>query len=201
MSSTNQRLSDEDIRSILDETGAIRHGHFVLTSGRHSDTYIQCARVMESPRMTLRLAEEAFARLPEALRESVDLVVSPAVGGITFGFAVGLALDVDFIFTEREKGAMSLRRSFEIPQGARVLVCEDVVTTGSSVKEVIDLVTSAGAEVVGVVSLIDRKTARVFDAPFWPLLELEVPSYASQECPLCANGVEAVSLGSRTLAS
>ncbi len=201
MPSSSDRLGDAEVLAILDETGAIRHGHFVLTSGRHSDTYVQCARVMESPRTTVRLAEEAIARLPEDVRESIDLVVSPAVGGITFGFAVGYALGVDFMFTEREQGKMALRRSFEIPEGAHVLVCEDVVTTGGSVKEVCDVVEAAGATVAGVVSIIDRKTDRVFDAPFWPLLAIEVPSFAPEDCPLCAQGGKAESLGSRSLAS
>lgn len=117
-----KRLDDDAIMGILEETGAVRHGHFVLTSGRHSDTYIQCARVMESPTTTVELAREAVERLPEDVRSSVDLVASPAVGGITFGFAMGYALGVDFIFTERQEGRMCLRRSFEVPEGAKVLV-------------------------------------------------------------------------------
>lgn len=135
-----KHLDDAAIMDILKETGAVRHGHFVLTSGRHSDTYIQCARVMESPTTTVDLAKEAARRLPEDVRDSVTLVASPAVGGITFGFAMGYALGVDFIFSERQDGTMCFRRSFEVPKGAKVLVCEDVVTTGGSVKEVCDLV-------------------------------------------------------------
>lgn len=197
---TSARLDDQAILQILKDTGAIRHGHFVLTSGRHSDTYVQCARVMESPRTTVDLAREAALRLPEDVRSSVDLVISPAVGGITFGFAMGYVLDVDFIFAERQAGVMTLRRSFEIPQEANVLVCEDVVTTGGSVKEVCDLVEDAGATVAGVVSIIDRKTDRKFDAPFFPLLGLEVASWTPEECELCAKGGKAESLGSRKLA-
>ena len=196
----DKRLDDAAIMGILEETGAVRHGHFVLTSGRHSDTYIQCARVMESPTTTVELAREAVERLPEDVRSAVDLVASPAVGGITFGFAMGYALGVDFIFTERQEGRMCLRRSFEVPEGAKVLVCEDVVTTGGSVKEVCDLVEDAGATVAGVVSIIDRKTDRKFDAPFFPLLGLEVASWTPEECELCAKGGKAESLGSRKLA-
>lgn len=190
-------MNDSDILQILKDTQAIRSGHFVLTSGRHSDTYIQCARVLESPRLTTELAREAVNRLPEGLE--VDLVASPAVGGILFGFAVALALDVPMIFSERKDGQMMFRRSFEVPQGARVLVAEDVVTTGSSVKEVCDLVEQAGGEVVGVVSLIDRKTDRLFTQPFYPLLALPTPSWDADECELCAQGVEVHSLGSRKL--
>ncbi|MEY8436515.1 orotate phosphoribosyltransferase [Atopobiaceae bacterium 24-176] len=195
-----KRLDDAAIMDILKETGAVRYGHFVLTSGRHSDTYIQCARVMESPTTTVALAREAAQRLPEDVRESVTLVASPAVGGITFGFAMGYALGVDFIFSERQDGAMCFRRSFEVPKGAKVLVCEDVVTTGGSVKEVCDLVEAAGAEVAGVVSIIDRQTDRLFDAPFFPLLAVDAVSWDPAECELCANGGRPESLGSRRLA-
>lgn len=193
-------MTDEEILAILRETGAIRHGHFRLTSGRHSDTYIQCARLMESPTITLAIAREAASRLPGALVDSIDLVASPAVGGITFGFAMGLALDRDFIFAERQDGAMTFRRSFEVPRGARVLVCEDVVTTGGSVKEVCDLVEAAGGQVAGVVSIIDRGSDRLFDAPFFPLLALEVESWGPEACPMCANGGEPEAPGSRKLA-
>lgn len=195
-----KRLDDAAIMDILKETGAVRHGHFVLTSGRHSDTYIQCARVMESPTTTVDLAKEAARRLPEDVRDSVTLVASPAVGGITFGFAMGYALGVDFIFSERQDGTMCFRRSFEVPKGAKVLVCEDVVTTGGSVKEVCDLVEAAGGEVVGVVSIIDRQTDRLFDAPFFPLLAVDAVSWGPAECELCANGGRPESLGSRRLA-
>lgn len=195
-----KRLDDAAIMDILKETGAVRHGHFVLTSGRHSDTYIQCARVMESPTTTVDLAKEAARRLPEDVRDSVTLVASPAVGGITFGFAMGYALGVDFIFSERQDGTMCFRRSFEVPKGAKVLVCEDVVTTGGSVKEVCDLVEAAGGEVVGVVSIIDRQTDRLFDAPFFPLLAVDAASWDPSECELCANGGRPESLGSRRLA-
>lgn len=200
MTDENQdRMDDAQIMKVLERTGAVRHGHFVLTSGRHSDTYIQCARVMEDPRTTVALAREAAARMPAEVRESVDLVASPAVGGITFGFAMGYALGCDFIFSERKDGAMCFRRSFEVPAGAKVLVCEDVVTTGGSVKEVVDLVEAAGAEVVGVASIIDRQTDRLFDAPFFPLLAVDAASWAPEECVLCAKGGTPQSLGSRNL--
>ncbi len=190
-------MNDEDILQILKDTQAIRNGHFVLTSGRHSDTYIQCARVLENPKLTCDLADEAVSRLPEGLK--VDLVASPAVGGILFGFAVALSLGVGMIFSERKEGQMMFRRSFEVPKGANVLVAEDVVTTGSSVKEVCDLAESAGANVVGVVSLIDRCSDRLFSQPFYPLLTLPTPSWSQEECKLCADGVEVHSLGSRKL--
>jgi orotate phosphoribosyltransferase len=190
-------MNDQDIIASLKETRAIRSGHFKLTSGRHSDTYIQCARVLEHPRLTNSLAAEAVARLPRDAR--VDLVASPAVGGILFGFAVATALDVGLIFSERVDDEMVFRRAFEVPEGARVLVAEDVVTTGGSVKEVCDLVERSGGTVVGVVSLIDRGGEPVFSAPFYPLLRFETPSWAPEDCELCKRGVEISAPGSRNL--
>ena len=190
-----KRMDDVAVQAILEGTQAIRKGHFELTSGRHSDTYIQCARVLEHPRITNQLAEEAVTRLPEDM--PVDLVISPAIGGILFGFAVASALDKPLMFTERKEGAMVLRRSFEIPPGARVLVAEDVITTGGSVKEVCDLVVQAGAVVSGVVSLIDRGSTPVFDYPFFPLLRLETPSWVPEDCILCRDKIEIDTPGSR----
>lgn len=192
-------LTEAAVREALERSHAIRHGHFVLTSGRHSDTYVQCARILEDPVLTTMLAEGAASRLPEDV--AVDIVAAPAVGGIIIGFAVAQALRAKFIFSEREGGEMVFRRAFEIPQGSRVLVVEDVVTTGGSVAEVVSLVRAAGGEVVGVVSLIDRGGPKEFDAPFWPLLKLEVESWDPALCGLCASGVEVYSPGSRRLGS
>ena len=190
-------LTDYDILQALKDADAIRTGHFALTSGRHSDTYVQCARILEDPALTTKLAQTAVARLPEGL--GIDIVAAPAVGGLIIGFAVAQALGVKFIFSEREQGKMVLRRAFEVPAKARVLVVEDVVTTGGSVAEVIELVRASGGEVVGVVSLIDRGGAKRFDVPFWPLLRLEVESWAPESCGLCAQEVPIHSPGSRRL--
>ncbi|NTU89789.1 MAG: orotate phosphoribosyltransferase [Actinobacteria bacterium] len=193
----SERLTDEQILGMLKDVEAIRSGHFVLTSGRHSDTYIQCARVLENPALTNELAEEAVRRLPEGTQ--VDLVVAPAVGGIIFGFAVASALNVNFLFSEREAGTMVFRRSFAIPTGAHVLVCEDVVTTGGSVKEVCSLIEQSGGTVVGVVSIIDRGGERKFSHDFYPLLELITESWPAEDCELCKAGNEPYSPGSRRL--
>lgn len=193
-----ENLTDEQILSALKDAEAIRSGHFVLTSGRHSDGYVQCARILEDPALTTRLAQTAVSRLPEGLE--VDMVAAPAVGGLIIGFAVAQALGVKFIFSERQEGSMVFRRSFEVPQGSRVLVVEDVVTTGGSVAEVIDLVKAAGGEVAGVVSLIDRGGDKAFSDEFWPLLRLEVESWDPESCSLCADGVPVYSPGSRRLA-
>jgi len=190
-------LSDEQILAALTDAQAIRDGHFVLTSGRHSGRYVQCARFLEDPALTTQLAQTAVDRLSSDL--DIDLVAAPAVGGLIIGFAVAQALGVRFIFSERENGSMVFRRAFEVPSGARVLVVEDVVTTGGSVGEVIDLVRAAGGTVVGVVSIIDRGGAKKFAAPFWPLLTLEVESWEPAECVLCAAEEPLTSPGSRRI--
>jgi len=190
-------MNDEQILQALTDAEAIRTGHFVLTSGRHSGGYVQCARILEDPALTTLLARSAVERLPEGL--DIDLVAAPAVGGLIIGFAVAQALGVKFIFSEREQGKMVFRRSFEVPVGARVLVVEDVVTTGGSVGEVIDLVRDGGGVVVGVVSLIDRGGEKKFQADFWPLLKLEVESWDPDSCSLCESGVPVYSPGSRRL--
>lgn len=192
-------LTDDQVLQALRDAGAILSGHFVLTSGRHSDTYVQCARVLEDPALTTRLAQEAVRRLDDT---RVDLVAAPAVGGIIIGFALAQALGVRFIFSERQEGIMMFRRSFAIEPGDRVLVVEDVVTTGGSVAEVIRLVEDAGGVVAGVVSLIDRGGEKAFDETnFHPLLKLDAASWPADECDLCARGVEVYSPGSRRLGS
>jgi orotate phosphoribosyltransferase len=186
----------EDTRRVFEDAGAILGGHFVLTSGKHSDTYLQCARVLEDPGLTTTLAQELVTRLPAG---EVDLVAAPAVGGIVIGFAVAQALQVRFIFSEREDGRMRLRRGFVVPDGARVLIVEDVVTTGGSVAEVADLVREQGGRVVGVAALVDRGGEKRFTDPLWSLLRLEVEAWDRSECRLCASGEPVSSPGSRRL--
>ena len=189
-------MTDTDVLDALKDAGAILHGHFQLTSGRHSDTYVQCARILEDPALTTRLAEAMAASVGDL---EIDLVAAPAVGGIIIGFAVAQALGVKFIFSERQQGTMTFRRSFTVDPGDRVLVVEDVVTTGGSVAEVIDLVREAGGTVAAVTSLIDRGGEKAFDADYRPLLRLEVESMEPQDCPLCAAGTPIDSPGSRRL--
>lgn len=189
-------ITDTQMREALAEAGAVLHGHFQLTSGRHSDTYVQCARVLEDPALTTRLAEAIAESVAD---RNIDVVAAPAVGGIIIGFAVAQALGVKFIFSERQQGAMTFRRSFCVEPGQRVLVVEDVVTTGGSVAEVVELVRQSGGEVVAVASLIDRGGDKAFDAEFLPLLKLEVESMEPHECPQCAAGAPIDSPGSRRL--
>ncbi len=190
-----QTMNETEVLDALKGARAILHGHFELTSGRHSDTYVQCARVLEDPALTTRLAEAIVAALPQDA--GIDLVAAPAVGGIIIGFAVAQALGVRFIFSEREQGTMRFRRAFEVPEGARVLVVEDVVTTGGSVAEVVDLVRAAGGDAVAVASIIDRGGPKSFDVPPYTLLRLEVASWAPDKCGLCASDVPIYSPGSR----
>ena len=190
-------MNDKEILDALTDSGAIRKGHFQLTSGLHSDTYVQCARVLEYPALTTKLASEMAARLPDEV--TPDLVIAPAVGGIIIGFAVAQALGKRFIFSERQEGKMVLRRAFHIPAGARVLIVEDVVTTGGSVQEVVNIVEAAGAKVVGVSSLIDRGGELAFDADYYPLISMKVESWNPAECAQCADGIPLDSPGSRRL--
>lgn len=190
-------MTETEVLEALQDAGAILTGHFRLTSGRHSDRYVQCARVLEDPELVTRLAEAIAHRVGE---RQIDLVAAPAVGGIIIGFAVAQALGVKFIFSERVSGAMTFRRGFEVPAGAHVLVVEDVVTTGGSVAEVVDLVRAAGGVPVAVASLIDRGGPKAFDVDFYPLLKLEVESWDAEGCALCASEVPLYAPGSRALA-
>lgn len=188
-------MNKEEIIEVLEKTGAVKHGHFKLTSGRHSDTYIQCARIQEFPVLNNQLAEEAIKNLPEGME--IDLVAAPAVGGIVFGYAVAAALEKRFIWSERVDGAMTLRRNFHVNEGEKVLICEDVVTTGGSVKELIDLIIENGGIVVGVISMINRGGALKFDNDYYPLIDLPTPSWDPEQCSLCKNGEVIDSPGSR----
>lgn len=189
-------MTETEVLSALEDARAILTGHFQLTSGRHSDRYVQCARVLEDPALVTRLASAIAELIGE---RQVDLVAAPAVGGIIIGFAVAQALGVNFIFSERENGRMVFRRGFEVPDGARVLVVEDVVTTGGSVAEVIDLVRRAGGVPVAVAALIDRGGPKAFDVGLLPLLRLQVESWEPETCALCAAGVPLSAPGSRAL--
>lgn len=189
-------LAPERVESILRETGALLEGHFLLTSGRHSGRYVQCAQVLRFPEHNARLG----AAIADGFRDRVvDLVVGPALGGILIAYEVARALGTPCLFAEREQGKMTLRRGFYIEPGTRVLVVEDVVTTGGSVQEVIDLVRKAGGEPTGVGVIVDRSGGKVdFGLPLHALLTLTIETYAAGDCPLCATGSAAVKPGSRT---
>lgn len=191
-------LDKNEAVAIFTEAGALLQGHFRLTSGRHSDQYMQCAQVLKYPDKTEQLARH----LAEAFQDdAVELVVGPAMGGIIVSYEVARQLKVPGIFTERENGQMALRRGFTIQPGQRVLVVEDVVTTGGSVQEVMDVVRAAGGQVVGVGVLVDRSGGKVdFGVKTQAVLTMDIQSWEPEQCPFCAEGkLPVVKPGSRSL--
>ena len=192
-------IKTEEIMKKFEEAGAIQKGHFKLTSGVHSDTYIQCAQIMQHPGFMHNLCSELGKKFRG---DDIDVIVGPAIGGIIMAHVMARVLGpwVRAIFTERENGKMTLRRSFEIKEGEKVLVVADVTTTGSSVREVIDIVKSRQGKVVGVGVLIDRSGGEVdFGIKTEKLLTVDIKTYLPEECPLCKKGIPAVKPGSREL--
>ena len=184
------------LMAMLEESGALRRGHFLLSSGLHSEAYVQCALLLEDPVRARKVGQD----LAEQLRSfHPDSVLSPALGGVIIGYEVAAGLGVPFRFTERKGEEMGLRRGFTLRQGERVVIIEDVVTTGRSTLETASLATGRGARVVAVGAIIDRTAGRdPFDVPFRSLLELDLPSYPPAECPTCRDGgVPAEKPGSR----
>jgi orotate phosphoribosyltransferase len=191
------KLPKEEILDIFRQTNALLEGHFLLTSGLHSPNYFQCAKVLQYPKYLHLFAGEIAKHFEYS---EIELVVSPAVGGSVVGTEVGRMLGVRTIFGEREGAEMKLRRGFEIKKGERVLVVEDVVTTGGSVQEIVKIVQSAGATLAGVGYIVDRSNGKVqFDAKTFPVLAMDVTTYKPGQCPLCASGSTAVKPGSRGL--
>lgn len=191
-------MDKERVVEILKETKVLQEGHFLLTSGKHSNQYMQCARILEYPDYTVELCSvlvDAFKN------DKVDLVIGPATGGIILSYEIARQLGVRNLFAERENGKMTLRRGFKVPKGARVLVAEDVITTGGSVEEVIDIVKEQGGEVVGVAVLVDRTNGHIdFGCKFQSVYSTEVVSYDSEECPMCKEGdIALVKPGSRSI--
>ena len=192
-------IKTEEVMKKFEQAGAIKKGHFKLTSGVHSDTYIQCAQVMQYPGFMHNLCSELGRKFRG---EDIDVIIGPAIGGIIISHVMAQVLGpwVRAIFTERENGKMTLRRSFEIKKDEKVLVVEDVTTTGGSVREVIDIAKERGGRVVGVGVLIDRSGGRIdFGVKMKSLLTLDIKSYQPEECPLCKKGVPVVKPGSREL--
>ena len=176
-------------------------GHFVLSSGLHSPRYLQCARVLMDPSRASRLASALAATMPRDLRAAIDLVVSPAMGGVIIGHEMGRALGREAIFVERPQGVFELRRGFRIAPGQKVLLVEDVVTTGLSSREAMKAVTEAGGEVVAAAALVDRSGgAADLGVPFFPLVSLVVPTYPADSLPPELAALPAEKPGSRKAA-
>ncbi|NLA77692.1 MAG: orotate phosphoribosyltransferase [Clostridiales bacterium] len=192
-------ISNERVTQILKEAGVLLDGHFLLTSGRHSNRYLQCAKIFRNTKYSEELCKELAEKYKD---DNIQLVIGPAMGAVQMAYEVSRSVGCENFFTERdENGAMQLRRGFEIAEGQRVLVVEDVVTTGGSVKEVIELVRAAGGVVAGVGSIVDRTGGKIdFGVPFRAVYSAEVQSWEADECPLCKSGAGApVKPGSRKI--
>ncbi|BAF59985.1 MAG: orotate phosphoribosyltransferase [Pelotomaculum sp.] len=190
-------MTRDEIVAIFQKTGAMLSGHFRLTSGRHSNRYFQCALVLQHPDYSELLCRELAARFAG---DGISVVIGPAMGGIIVSYEVARALGVRGLFAERENGVMTLRRGFSIEPGERVLVVEDVITTGGSVREVMEAVRKSGGTVAGAGVLVDRSNGAVdLGVRTEALLTAEVVSYAPEDCPFCKQGIPAVKPGSRKI--
>jgi orotate phosphoribosyltransferase len=191
-------MTDDEILAEFRASAALLDGHFILSSGLRSPRYLQCARVLMDPQRAERLARALADKLPDALRDSIEAVVSPAMGGVIIGHEMGRALGTPAMFVERPDGVFGLRRGFRLEPGTRVLMVEDVVTTGLSSKEAIAAIEQAGGTVVGAASLVDRSGGKVeLDVPFVPLIRIDVPSYAADALPPELAAIPAIKPGSR----
>lgn len=188
-------MTQEEILKHFRKTNALLEGHFVLSSGLHSPQYLQCALALQQPKDAEKFGEAIAEKFEN---NKFDTVASPAIGGLIIGFAVAQALNLRFVWTERENGVMTLRRGFTVEENERILVVEDVITTGGSTRECIAALEKHGAKVTGAASIIDRSngTADV-GVPRIALASLDVPSYKPEACPMCAEGIEAIKPGSR----
>jgi orotate phosphoribosyltransferase len=189
-------MTETEVLQTFRDHGALLEGHFILSSGLHSDRYIQCALVLQHPRIAERLCSELAAKLRHL---DASVVAAPALGGVIVSHEVARALGLRALFTERQEGAMTLRRGFSLAPGEPTLVVEDVITTGGSTRDTMAAVERAGGKVVGVGALIDRSGGTVdFGVPPAALVTLSVQNYDPANCPLCQSGLPAVKPGSRT---
>lgn len=194
-------MSDDEILGEFRAAGALLEGHFILSSGLRSPKYLQCARVLMDPARAERLAKALAAKLPDELRSSIDAVLSPAMGGVIIGHEMGRVLERTAMFLERPQGRFELRRGFRLDPGARVLMVEDVVTTGLSSREAIEAVREAGGVVIGEAALVDRSSGKAeLGVPFYPLIRIDVPTYEAGAIPADLAAIPAVKPGSRAAA-
>ena len=191
-------MTEEEILAEFRASEALLEGHFILSSGLHSPLYLQCARVLMDPARASRLAETLADRIPAEVRREIDLVVSPAMGGVIIGHEMGRALGVAALFVERPTGTFEFRRGFRIAPGQRVLLVEDVVTTGLSSREAIRAIEAAGGQVIAAAALVDRSSGgAAFGVPFHSLLQLDVPTFAPDGLPADLAAIPAEKPGSR----
>ena len=193
-------MTEDEILTEFRSVDALLEGHFLLSSGRHSAYYLQCARLLMNPERAGRIALAISQKIPREVRSEVQVVISPAMGGIIIGHEMGRALGVDAVFVERPDGVFGLRRGFSLAPGTKVLMVEDVVTTGLSSREAIAAIEAAGGVVVAAASVVDRSAGTVeLGVPFYPLIELNFPTYAADELPPELAATEAVKPGSRKI--
>lgn len=191
-------MTDEEVLHEFRSCEALLEGHFKLSSGRHSAHYLQCARILMNPERAGRLALALAQKLPRELRASIDVVVSPAMGGLIIGHEMGRVLEKDALFLERPEGTFELRRGFRLERGAKVLMVEDVVTTGLSSREAIAAVGREGGEVIAEAALVDRSNGTAdLGVPFYPLIDIHFPSYAEHELPPELAAIPVTKPGSR----
>jgi orotate phosphoribosyltransferase len=194
-------MTDEEILAEFRAADALLDGHFILSSGLRSPRYLQCARVLRDGARAERLARALAAKLPADIRDQVEAVVSPAMGGVIIGHEMGRALAKPAMFVERPEGAFHLRRGFSLEPGTRVLMVEDVVTTGLSSREAIEAVRQAGGDVIAEASLVDRSQGQAdLGIPFFPLIRIDVPTYDADDLPPELAAIPAVKPGSRAAA-
>jgi orotate phosphoribosyltransferase len=194
-------MSDDDILAEFRAADALLEGHFILSSGLRSPKYLQCARVLMDPVRAERLARELASRIPAELRDRIEAVVSPAMGGVIIGHEMGRALAKPAMFVERPQGVFELRRGFSLKPGTRVLMVEDVVTTGLSSREAIEAVRAAGGDVIAEAALVDRSSGKAdLGIPFFPLIRIDVPTYEADAVPPELAAIPAVKPGSRAAA-
>ena len=191
-------MTDEEVLHEFRDAEALLEGHFLLSSGRHSTHYLQCARVLMNPERADRLARALCQKIPREVRAEIDAVVSPAMGGLIIGHEMGRALGKDAMFLERPTGTFELRRGFRLEPGSKVLMVEDVVTTGLSSREAIEAVAREGSEVIAEAALVDRSNGSVdLGVPFFPLIAISFPSYADDEVPADLAAIPVTKPGSR----
>ncbi|HEV2569751.1 orotate phosphoribosyltransferase [Sphingomonas sp.] len=191
-------MTEDEVLAEFRAAEALLEGHFILSSGLRSPRYLQCARVLMNPARGARLAEALAAKLLAEIRTQIEAVVSPAMGGVIAGHEVARALGVDAMFLERPTGTFELRRGFRLTPGQKVLMMEDVVTTGLSSREAIAAIRAAGGEVVAAAALVDRSNGSAdLGVPFYPLIRLDVPSYEADKLPPELAAIPAIKPGSR----
>ncbi len=192
-----EQKTKTDILKILKDTNAMMEGHFKLTSGYHSQYYLQCARLLQYPDLTFKLISEIPDIIDEKILKNTDTIISPAIGGIQFGYLLAYKLGKKMIFAERKSEKMEIRRGFEIKKGERLIIAEDVITTGGSVREIIDICNSSGALVEAVVSIVNRSENVDFDIPYYYLVKFDIDKYSPENCPMCKKGIELYYPGSK----